>query len=235
VAPFARACDKEADMISFRILHVDNDPDIRNIVELSLGADPTFVVMSCSNGEDALAMAADRLPDLILCDVQLPDIDGAAMLARLRAGPSTAKASVVFTAGRAATSELERLKSLGAVAVISKPLDPTTLAKTVRDHLRFAKLATVGCDFAQRMRSDAATLGTFREQLRSDSDSTSVLEGLQSCVHKLAGAAGIFGFQAVSCTASTLEDSIKERLSGKGPSGGTEAGLDALLECIERA
>jgi CheY-like chemotaxis protein len=222
-------------MVSFRILHVDNDQDIRHTVELSLGADPAFVVTSCSNAEDALAAAADRMPDLILCDAEMPDMDGAAMLARLRGSPSTAKAPVVFTAGRAATSELERLKSLGAVGVIGKPLDPTTLANTVRGHLRFAKLATVGCDFVQRMRADAATLATFREKLRSGSDSPIVLEGLQSCVHKLAGAAGIFGFQAVSCTASTLEEAIKEQRSGQGAPGGTEANLDALLECIERA
>jgi CheY-like chemotaxis protein len=222
-------------MMSFRILHVDNDPDIRNLVELSLSADPAFVVTSCASGEDALATAAVRVPDLILCDVDMPDMDGPDMLARLRENASTAKAPVVFTAGRAAASELERLKSLGAVGVISKPFDPASLPETVRGHLRFAKLATVGHDFVQRMRSDATTLATFREKLRSDSDSPHVLDGLQSCVHKLAGAAGIFGFQAVSCTASTLEDAIKVRRSGQGAPGEAEAELDALLECIERA
>jgi len=221
-------------MVSFRILHVDNDPDIRSIVDVSLGADPTFMVTSCASGDGALALAADRVPDLILCDVMMPDMDGAAMLAHLRAGAGTAKVPVVFTADDAASSELEHMKSLGALAVIAKPFDPATLAETVRGHLRVAKLATVGCDFVRRMRADAATLAILREKLRSDSNSPIVLEGLQSCVHKLAGAAGIFGFEAVSCTASTLEESIKERRSGRGAPGEAEANLDALLECVER-
>jgi CheY-like chemotaxis protein len=221
-------------MVSFRILHVDNDPDIRHIVDVSLGADPTFIVTSCASADDALAMAADEVPDLILWDVMVPDMDGAAMLARLRAGAGTAKVAVVFTADHAASRELEQIKSLGPAAVIAKPFDPTTLAETVRGHLRVAKLATVGCDFVRRMRTDAATLANFREKLRSDSSSPIVLEGLQSCVHKLAGAAGIFGFEAVSRTASTLEESIRERRSGGGAPGGTEANLDALLECIGR-
>jgi CheY-like chemotaxis protein len=222
-------------MVSFRILHADNDPDIRNLVKLSLGADPAFVVMSCVSGDDALATAAVRVPDLILCDVEMPDMDGSEMLARLRGNASTAKVPVVFTVGHAAASELERLKSLGAVGVISKPFDPASFAETVRGHLRFAKLATVGYDFVQRMHSDATMLATFREKLRGGSDSPHVLDGLQSCVHKLAGAAGIFGFQAVSCTASILEDAIKVRRSGQGAPREAEAELDALLECIERA
>lgn len=221
-------------MVSFRILHVDSDPDIRDAVNGLLGRDPAFVVKSCASGDEALAMAADEVPDLILWDVMMPDVDRAAMLARLRAGAGTAKVPVVFTARHAATSELEQMKSLGAVGVITKPFDPKQLAETVRGHLLVAKLATVGCDFVQRMRADAATLATFREKLRDNSSSPILLERLQSCVHKLAGAAGIFGYEAVSCTASTLEESIRERRSGLGAPGGAEANLDALLECMER-
>jgi HPt (histidine-containing phosphotransfer) domain-containing protein len=61
-----------------------------------------------------------------------------------------------------------------------------------------------------------------------------VREDLLSCSHKLAGAAGIFGFQAVSRGASTLEESILAQRAGFGTPGKIEVELDALLECLER-
>ena len=74
-------------MTPCRILHVDDEPDIRDVVELSLALDPRFTIRSCASGEDAIAEAADWLPDLILCDVMMPVLDGPATLARLRADP----------------------------------------------------------------------------------------------------------------------------------------------------
>jgi CheY-like chemotaxis protein/HPt (histidine-containing phosphotransfer) domain-containing protein len=220
--------------MSIRILHVDDDPHIRHIVELSLSLDPTFIVTSCASGDDALAVAADRAPDLILCDVMMPGMDGPTVLARLQESASTAKTPLVFMTARAQPGEIEQLTSLGATAVITKPFDPMTLADTVRGHLRSLKFAAAGYGFAERLHDDAAVLAIFRTKLESDSDSSVALDGLHSCVHKLAGAAGVFDFQAVSCMASTLEESIIERREGRGIPGGVEANLDALLECIER-
>ena len=57
-----------------------------------------------------------------------------------------------------------------------------------------------------------------------------VPDEFQSCVHKLAGAAGVFDYQAVSTTAAALEDAIIERRAGRGAPGTVEANLDALLE-----
>ena len=109
--------------MSFRILHVDDDPDIRAVVELSLGLDPEFSVISCAHADDALAMAAERAPDLILCDVTMPGMDGPTMLARLHENARTAKIPVVFVTARAQAGELERLKLRGAAAVFTKPFD----------------------------------------------------------------------------------------------------------------
>jgi len=57
---------------------------------------------------------------------------------------------------------------------------------------------------------------------------------LQSCVHKLAGAAGVFNFQAVSHSAAALEEAIIARGDGRGSADAIAANLDALLDCIER-
>jgi CheY-like chemotaxis protein len=218
----------------FRILHIDDDSDIREIVALSLGLDSALTLISCAGGADALATAAEWAPDLILCDVMMPGMDGPTMLARLRENPRTAKTPVVFMTARAGSNELEHLMSIGAVAVFTKPFDPMLLADMVRTQLRSIKSEAVRYDFAARMNSDAAELARYRKILCDNPDSVLLPEGFQSCVHKLSGAAGVFNFQAVSRTASALEAAIVERCAGRGAAGTVEANLDALLGCIER-
>lgn len=124
----------------FRILHVDDEPDIRKIAELSLGLNPDISVRSCASGKDALAVAIEWQPDLIICDVMMPTMDGPATLAWLRRTPQTAAIPFIFMTARAQASELDQLKALGATAVISKPFDPMTLAGTVLDHLATAQV-----------------------------------------------------------------------------------------------
>jgi CheY-like chemotaxis protein/HPt (histidine-containing phosphotransfer) domain-containing protein len=220
-------------MSSFRILHVDDEPDILEVVKLSLGCDRELTVRSCISGENALAEAVEWSPDLILCDVMMPAMDGPATLARLRENPRTAKIPVVFMTARAQIRELDHFTSLGASGVIAKPFDPMTLAAAVRRHLPSVTLADLSDGFRERLRADRATLSRYREALRGDSTSSGTLEELLSCAHKLAGAAGIFGFQKVSCAAAALEECITDGRSGRSTSGSVEADLDALIGCIE--
>ncbi len=217
-----------------RILHVDDDPDIRTVVELSLTLDAEFTVTSCANGDDALTTAAERTFDLILCDVMMPGMDGPTLLTRLRESPATAEIPVIFMTARAQTSELEQLKLLGAAAVLTKPFDPMTLAATVRSQLHSIKSNASRYNFSDRMRADAAILAGYRKTLSDNPDSPALPDGLQSCVHKLSGAAGVFNFQSVSATASALEEAIVERRAGRAAVGMVESNLDALLECIAR-
>jgi two-component system OmpR family response regulator len=220
--------------MSFRILQVNDDPHIRDIVELSLGLDSAFNVTSCGSIEDALVMAADRAPDLFLCDVKMPGMDCPAMLARLRESTTAAITPVIFLTARAQIAELEQLKSLGA-AVITKPFAPMQLSHMVRDVLRSVKFAAAGDGFVERLRTDSTLLSTSRELLRSDPASTVVLERLESCGHKLAGVAGVFGFEDVSDGASLVEQAVIENRAGRGTPGTVEISLDALIKCIECA
>lgn len=221
-------------MSSFRILHVDDDPDIRNIVNLSLSLDPALTVKSCASGDEVFEIASEWNPDLILCDVRMPAVDGLAVLTRLRDSTSTSNIPFVFLTGSSQPCELERLRLLGAAAVVIRPLDPTKLADTVRRHLRPTGLATAGESFVRRLHRDAAQLALWRENLRDEPNSSTVREDLLACSHKLAGAAGIFGFQAISHGASTLEESILAQRAGLGTPGMVEVELDALLECLKR-
>ena len=94
-------------MTALRVLHVDDEPDIRDLVEISLGLDPELTVRSCASSEEALVVAGEWSPHLILIDVTMPGLDGPAMLARLRAKPETASIPVVFMTARAQTKELK--------------------------------------------------------------------------------------------------------------------------------
>ncbi len=127
-------------MSELRVLHVDDEPDIRELVEISLGLDPELSVKSCASGNDALAAAAEWLPDVILIDVMMPFLDGPQTLSQLRENESTAKIPVVFMTARAQTRELAHFLSLGAAGVIPKPFDPMMLAGAVRKFLHVGKL-----------------------------------------------------------------------------------------------
>ncbi len=221
-------------MTPLRILHVDDEPDIREVVELSLAIDPGLAVRTCASGGDALATVADWPPDLILCDVTMPVMDGPATLARLRESPKTAHIPVVFMTARAQSRELEHFKSLGAVGVIAKPFDPMTLATSVRGHLRTAGIAALRDGFIKRLRTDAAVLAQCRGDLADAATSTAALEQIKTFAHALAGAAGIFGFQQVTVAAAALEKITAEKLGGAGAPGGVEHSLGALLACIEQ-
>jgi len=105
-------------MSAVRVLHVDDEPDIREVVEISLGLDPNFSVRGCASGKDALAAAADWSPNLILLDVMMPGMDGPATLGHLRDNPRTAAIPVVFMTARAQPRELEQFVALGAEGVI---------------------------------------------------------------------------------------------------------------------
>lgn len=121
-------------MADIRVLHVDDEPDVRLLVEASLGLDPGLVTQSCASGAEALAIAAQWRPDVILLDATMPDMDGPATLARLKHDPQTAGIPVLFLTASHQDSDVDQFKAMGSVGVIAKPFDPRALAPSVRSH-----------------------------------------------------------------------------------------------------
>jgi CheY-like chemotaxis protein len=116
-----------------RILYVDDDADIQQVVAMSLEVDAGFAVQTCSSGAEAIAIARSFRPDLILLDVMMPDMDGPATLSALRADCELANLPVIFLTAKAQKTEVERLRALGAIDVISKPFSPMILAARMRE------------------------------------------------------------------------------------------------------
>ena len=221
--------------MAYRILHVDDDPDIRTLVEFSLQLDPRLAVTSCSSGEEALLASANLTPDLILCDVMMPRMDGPTLLARVRENSEMADTPFVFMTARAQTVEVDKLKSLGAAGLIAKPFDPMKLASMVRDHLHTDRFSMAADVFAKRLLRDAATLNVCGERIRTHPHlvATSVLDDLQQCAHQLSGVAGIFGYHEVSVAASALERRVIQERASSDAMEGVGSALEMLLREIE--
>jgi len=115
-----------------KVLVIDDEPDIRRIARLGLSKVGKMDVVEAANGIEGLARAKADHPDAILLDVMMPGLDGPSTLARLREDPETAAVPVVFLTAKAIAAEVDRLRSLGAAGVLTKPFDPMTLARELR-------------------------------------------------------------------------------------------------------
>lgn len=116
-----------------RILYVEDETDIQAVAKLALETVGGFTVMTCSSGEQALRLASDFAPDMVLLDVMMPGMDGPTTLRRLRELPALAEVPVAFMTAKVQAAEIAQYKSLGAIDVIPKPFDPINLADQVRD------------------------------------------------------------------------------------------------------
>jgi CheY-like chemotaxis protein len=219
-------------MTAIRILNVDDDPDIREVAEMSLGLDPDFEVRSCASGAEALPIAAAWTPFLILLDAVMPGMDGPATLMHLRENPATADIPVLFMTARAQSRDVTQFISLGARGVISKPFDPMTLAFQVRSHLQSMRLSALRGVFMRRVKSDTAMLIRWRTSLATGADPDS-LSQIRRIAHGLAGAAGLFGLSQIGDDAAAVEDTVIAKLAGSGTQEDIAYAIERLFANVE--
>ena len=114
------------------VLIVDDDDDVRAISALAASKIGGWDVLSVASGAEAVALAAQEHPDVILLDVMMPPPDGPATLALLRDDSATAAIPIIFLTAKSQADEIEHFLELGASGVISKPFDATALPDEVR-------------------------------------------------------------------------------------------------------
>ncbi len=95
-----------------------------------------YTVLEAGDGEAGVALAAERVPDLILMDVNLPGIDGVEALARLRAEPSTAAIPVAALTAYAMKEDRARFEAAGFDGYLEKPVEVRALPSQVEALLR---------------------------------------------------------------------------------------------------
>ena len=109
-----------------RVLVVDDQRDMREMVKLSLQMGRGWEVLTAASGREALEIAGVERPDAILLDAMMPEMDGPATFARLRSDLATRAIPVVLL-----TADTQGLNSLEFDGVIKKPFNPLRLAGQV--------------------------------------------------------------------------------------------------------
>jgi len=115
-----------------RVMCVEDDTDIRTILDLSIGGIGGFEVCLCASGPEALQRAEAFRPQLVLLDVMMPEMSGPETLVKLRALEAMQGVPIVFLTAKAMQDEVEALLEHGATGIIVKPFDPVTLPQNIR-------------------------------------------------------------------------------------------------------
>ena len=120
-------------MAGGRILVVEDNEKNMKLFRDVLNA-TGFETLEAATGVEAVALAAEHVPDLVLMDIQLPDIDGVEALAQLRADARTASIPVLALTAQAMHGDRERFLAAGFDGYISKPVNILELVDAVRQH-----------------------------------------------------------------------------------------------------
>jgi CheY-like chemotaxis protein len=110
-----------------RLLTIDDEEAIQIVVKFGISLTAGWEVLSASNGKIGIATAERELPDAILLDVMMPEMDGVATFKALQANPITAKIPVIFLTAKAQTAERRQFADLGVSGTIAKPFNSLDL------------------------------------------------------------------------------------------------------------
>lgn len=131
-----------------KILIIEDDDAIRsNLSELL--ATQEFVIVAADNGKQGVELALQTLPNLILCDVMLPELDGYGVLAELREHPQTATIPLIFLTALGEKADTRRGMELGADDYLTKPCTAEELLRAIS--VRLNKQATLEKQQSQKL------------------------------------------------------------------------------------
>ena len=120
------------------VLIADDEHNIRHILDFSLHAEG-FDVLSAHNGEDALSLAREQGPDLIILDVMMPGKGGIETCRALKNDPETARIPVILLTARASKADRDAGEQAGADDYITKPFSPQKVIESVQGLLGAAR------------------------------------------------------------------------------------------------
>ena len=117
-----------------KVLVIDDEEDYRNVITMALQS-ADFEIISATNGLDGLAAAKIYAPDLILCDVNMPKMDGHTLLKMLKEESEFAGIPFIFLTGNSGKSDLRKGMQLGADDYLTKPFTTAELITAVETRL----------------------------------------------------------------------------------------------------
>ncbi len=126
-----------------KILVIEDTPDIRENITEILQLAP-YQVIQAANGKQGIELARKTRPDLILCDIMMPDLDGFGVLHILGKDPALADVPFIFLTAKAEMTDFRFGMNLGADDYLTKPFDDLTLLNTVELRLRKGERGQAG-------------------------------------------------------------------------------------------
>jgi len=116
-----------------KILTIDDESSIRLLLENFLSK--TYDIISKSDGQQALEWLEGNLPDLIICDIQMPVMDGYEFLKKVRQRGFTKHTPVIMLSGVESSKERIRCYKIGAQDFLAKPFNPEELDELIKKNL----------------------------------------------------------------------------------------------------
>ncbi|GFE71149.1 response regulator [Chroococcus sp. FPU101] len=113
------------------ILIVDDEEDVRAITQMGLEMSVGWTVLTASSGQEALKIAIEQQPDVILLDWMMPDMDGRVTLQHLKLNAQTQSIPVILVTAK----EQQSINNLEVATIISKPFRPLKLAEQIKEAL----------------------------------------------------------------------------------------------------
>src|SRR5215212_9613995 len=148
------------------ILVVDDVPDNVDILQMRLESQ-AYEVITAADGEQALAVVRDRLPDLVLLDIMMPKLDGIGAVKALKADPSLPFIPVILVTARADAKDVIAGLEAGADDYLTKPVDHAALLARARAMLRIKGLHDTVQEQATRLEAQSAELASWNRELET--------------------------------------------------------------------
>lgn len=118
-----------------RILIVDDEEDIREVVQVALEEFAGWSTLAAASGTEGLHLAQTEAIDAILLDISMPDMDGFQMFEALQANPQTQQIPVIALTAKVMARDLNRFTHLNFAGVITKPFKPLTIWRQIAEIL----------------------------------------------------------------------------------------------------
>jgi diguanylate cyclase (GGDEF)-like protein len=119
------------------VLVVDDVPSNIEIINGVLGAD--YEILFATSGKEALDIASSQIPDLILLDIVMPDMDGYEVCAQLKANAGTRDVPVIFVTAKDQEEDESKGLNAGGIDYITKPISPSIVKARIRNHLELKR------------------------------------------------------------------------------------------------
>jgi two-component system chemotaxis response regulator CheY len=113
------------------VMIVDDSSTLRRMIEQSL-ASSGFEVTSCASGKEAVELARKSSPQVVITDLNMPEIDGLALTRQLRATPQTAKCPILILTTDNSAERKQEARQAGASGWVLKPFQPETLIRAIQ-------------------------------------------------------------------------------------------------------